>query len=207
MSVPDPAVAITPASRDGLTPLCHNILSAAGGRAYGRLVVPSLATPREAEQLLSGVRPSDLLTGAIVRPDDAEAALAGLWLWHDALDRSHTISQGLHSATGSFWHAIMHRREGDFSNAKYWYARCRNHPALARVPALAEAKIEHKGDLLAMDRVVRGGSWDGSAFVDLVEDVYQDEADPRHTAVVRLQRLEWHALFDHCARAAVGLAG
>jgi hypothetical protein len=40
--------------------------------------------------------------------------------------------QQLRDATDSlsFWHAIMHRREGDFWNSKYWYARCRNHPAL-----------------------------------------------------------------------------
>src|SRR5687767_6987294 len=38
----------------------------------------------------------------------AEAALAGLWLWHDWLDLSHAIAQKLPDATGSFWHAVMH---------------------------------------------------------------------------------------------------
>ena len=68
----------------------------------------------------------------------------------------------------------------------------------------AEAEVEHKPDLLAFDRVVRGGSWDGSAFVDLVEDVYRDEGDPRRSAVVWLQRIEWRVLFESCARGAVG---
>jgi hypothetical protein len=31
--------------------------------------------------------------------------LSGLWLWHDFLDRSHEISQAVHTASGSFWHA------------------------------------------------------------------------------------------------------
>jgi hypothetical protein len=189
---------------DGLSPLCHTILSAQAGHAYGRLVVPALAAPPEAERLLARVKPEQLLTEPVESPEDAEAMLAGLWLWHDALDRSHTISQALKGETGSFWHAIMHRREGDFDNARYWYARCRHHPALARIPAEAAAEVEHKPELLAFDRVVRGGSWDGSAFVDRVEDVYQDESDPRFSAVVRLQRIEWRVLFEHCALAATG---
>jgi hypothetical protein len=47
--------------------------------------------------------------------------MSGLWLLAGDLDRSHTISQGIGSAEGSFWHGIMHRREGDFSNSKYWF--------------------------------------------------------------------------------------
>ena len=46
---------------------------------------------------------------------------AGIWLYVDDLERSHGISQNLHTAEGSYWHGIMHRREGDFSNAKYWF--------------------------------------------------------------------------------------
>jgi hypothetical protein len=204
MSMPDEASPETIA-RDGLSPLCQSILSARSGHAYSRLVIPAMAaaTP-DAERLLGKVRPEQLLDSPVVRPSEAEALLAGLWLWHDALDRSHTISQSIETETGSFWHAILHRREGDFFNAKYWYARCRNHPALARIPKRAEAEVEHKPDLLAFDRVLRGGSWDGSAFVDLVEDVHRDENDPRRSAVVRLQRIEWQVLFESCARAAAG---
>src|SRR5262249_17485377 len=46
----------------------------------------------------------------------AMACLAGLWLYHDFLDESHAISQDLSSAEGSYWHAIMHRREPDYWN-------------------------------------------------------------------------------------------
>ena len=60
-----------------------------------------------------------------------DALQAGLWLYVDELDRSHEISQGMHNATGSYWHAIMHRREGDFSNSKYWYRNAGSHPAMA----------------------------------------------------------------------------
>lgn len=55
---------------------------------------------------------------------------SGLWLLAGDLDRSHSISQDDSSAEGSFWHGIMHRREGDFGNAKYWFRRVGNHPVL-----------------------------------------------------------------------------
>src|SRR6185295_8112209 len=61
--------------------------------------------------------------------DMAACSIAGVWLLHDCLDESHAISQGIDTTSSSFWHAIMHRREGDFSNAKYWFRHAGQHPA------------------------------------------------------------------------------
>ena len=47
-------------------------------------------------------------------------------LWHDAKgdwDKAHDICQSIHTARGSWVHAYLHRKEGDLSNAAYWYAR------------------------------------------------------------------------------------
>lgn len=54
--------------------------------------------------------------------------LAGLWLLAGELDKSHSISQQYESADGAVWHGIMHRREGDFWNAKYWFRKAAGHP-------------------------------------------------------------------------------
>src|SRR4029079_6033740 len=59
--------------------------------------------------------------------DMPRACLAGLWLVYDFLDESHRISQDIDTSTGSFWHGVMHRREGDFSNGKYWFRRVGSH--------------------------------------------------------------------------------
>lgn len=66
-------------------------------------------------------------------PDLSDGVRAGLLLWNDDLDASHSISQGINTPTGSFWHAIMHRREGDYSNAEYWCRRIGMHPAFEAI--------------------------------------------------------------------------
>lgn len=47
-------------------------------------------------------------------------------LWHDAhgdWDRAHRIAQEIDATDGSWVHAYLHRKEGDLSNASYWYRR------------------------------------------------------------------------------------
>ena len=44
------------------------------------------------------------------------------------------MSQGIDTPAGSFWHAIMHRREGAFGNSKCWWRRPGPHPALIGDP-------------------------------------------------------------------------
>src|SRR5688572_4692961 len=62
------------------------------------------------------------------------ACAAGLWLRFDFLDESHSISQEDEGHPDrDFWHAIMHRREPDPGNSKYWWRRVGAHPVLARL--------------------------------------------------------------------------
>ena len=49
-----------------------------------------------------------------------------LALWHDAKgdwDRAHQIAQDVPDPAGAWIHAYLHRKEGDLSNATYWYRR------------------------------------------------------------------------------------
>ena len=187
---------------DDLSPLARQILSLDIENSYRRLVVRGDGNT-EAKKLLSSTTPKQLLSGLLRSEDDANAMLAGLWLWHDWLDESHHISQSLESPTGSFWHAIMHRREGDFSNSKYWYARCQNHPILQQMANNATQILHSLPADKAYLRLMSGG-WNPNAFVDLVDSVEEDEKNPKHATAISLQQLEWRLLFDHCTRSAAG---
>lgn len=171
--------------------------------AYAELVPTAGGGNPIAQDLLESARPADLISGPIKSTDDADAMLAGLWLYFDWLDPSHRISQRLENPTGSFWHAIMHRREGDFSNSKYWYARCASHPTMQTLAANAPRLINEMPADKSLLRLIATG-WNPNALVDLVEQVHDKHADPRHRAAVALQRLEWQLLFDHCTRQAAG---
>jgi hypothetical protein len=131
--------------------------------------------------------------------DMARSCQAGLWLAHNFLDESHAISQEIHSAEGSYWHAIMHRREPDFSNSKYWFRRVGDHPIFddlaesARELASLEALDSHASFLAKQER------WDPYRFVDLCEAALGGK-----TKNVELSRSiaaqEWRLLFDYCYR-------
>lgn len=68
--------------------------------------------------------------------------LAGILLFFGELEQSHEISQGLSDGDGAYWHGLMHRREGDFANAGYWFRRVGKHPVHS-----------------SLGRIVNGGNW------------------------------------------------
>jgi len=177
------------------------ILREGGEGAYGRLVVGSGGNGPLAK-LVGKLSAERMFARPVKHQDDAAAALAGLWLWVDALDECHKIAQDLVSPTGSFWHAIMHRREGDFPNSKYWYRRCPNHHVMKMLGAISSSLVEgFESDRLAM-RVISGG-WNPDALVDLVEEMNGKPADPRFELAVKLQKAEWTGLFEYCVHQAV----
>jgi hypothetical protein len=191
-----------PEPTDVLSDPARRILDLNAEAACTRLVVRGDGTA-EARSLLEKLQPPDLLTVPVKDTEHAQALLAGLWLWHDWLDESHQISQQIHSSTGSFWHAIMHRREGDFSNSKYWYARCKGHSILPVIGSQAGPVINRMAADKSLLRLVADG-WDPGALVDLVEQVHERPDDPLHKVAVSLQQLEWRMLFDHGVRQAAG---
>jgi hypothetical protein len=198
------------------SPLAVKIIEA-DPRAYEVLVVEG-GTPDLAHELLENVQPDQLLAAAAALPVAPYAMLAGLWLWHDGLDECHQIVQKspgeLYNAapkgddqqlrdmtsTLAFWHAIMHRREGDFSNSKYWYARAASHPVLEALGNQAGAIVNSFPADNSVFRIIANG-WKPAALVDLAEAVHESPNDHRHAVAVRLQQLEWRLLFDFCARA------
>ena len=65
-------------------------------------------------------------------PPNTGHALAGLW-WDAKGDwtRAHESAQQDEGPGGAWVHAYLHRKEGDASNAEYWYGRAGKTPSRA----------------------------------------------------------------------------
>lgn len=141
-------------------------------------------------QRLKTLTPEAALKGHTIRDMDmARAALAGVWLYHDFLDESHTTSQSIDTPTGSYWHGIMHRREPDYANAKYWFRRVGDHPVFASFQREAA-------------EIGAGAKWDPFRFIDVCEKAAN--GGPMEDACREIQMTEWWELFDHCYCGAIG---
>jgi hypothetical protein len=105
-------------------------------------------------------------------PGKTKHLLALALLWHDHLDASHKISQDLKDADGSYVHALMHRREGDYENTKYWIARVGKHAVYDQL----------------------GKSWDPNAMVDRCQKAAS--AAGSHADLIDLQRREYLLLAE-----------
>jgi hypothetical protein len=139
----------------------------------------------------------------IVDADMARACLAGIWLYHDFLEESHQISQSIATTTGSYWHGIMHRREPDFSNSKYWFHRVGEHPI---VPSLQQAALELVAANTAHESTAflrQQKKWDPFAFIDLCEACVEHRS-LEEMLCRQIQLGEWKLLFDYCYHQAVG---
>jgi len=65
-------------------------------------------------------------------PAPLDLALGGLW-WDAKGDwtKAHESAQQDEGQAGSWVHAYLHRKEGDASNATYWYSRAGRRPSTA----------------------------------------------------------------------------
>lgn len=133
------------------------------------------------------------LSGSGLTGETAELVRSMALLWHDHLDESHTVSQGVKSADGSFVHGIMHRREPDYSNASYWFNRVDTHPSF---PDIAKrAAVVLKGS--SLERLSYNG-WDSLAMIDAVAATREGPAE--YELLQQVQRVEVEVLLERfCA--------
>jgi len=137
-------------------------------------------------QLLGGKPPKPAANAGLVR--------GGLYYAVDALSEAHVLFQDVHDDLGAYWRGMMHRREADFDNARYWHRRAGTLPVFA---AMHRAAAEHSSDM------ARQPSWDPYLFTGQCEQA-RHGAPELVDELVRLQRIEFDLLFEYTWRQCVG---
>lgn len=125
------------------------------------------------------------------------ALAAGLLQVFDFWEESHIAAQEADDlgerGSSAYWHAIIHRREPDHSNAEYWLRRMGKHPILPLVADQAGALIQESG-LSWASRLVSEGRWEPVAFLHACRAAAP--GSPDETLARRLQRIEMLVLLE-----------
>lgn len=183
-------------------------------KLQNRKSLPSLAPDRPwhpgLDEEIAGLAETELAGPHADGLASARAWKAALHLWNDSLERAHELVQELDTPTGSALHGIMHRREGDFSNAKYWFRRAGDHPAChglqARVTEWLSGlsgqsgsggiPLGQAGD--AIRTIARQGIWNPYLFTDAVEIATSRIGEEEAVAILEgIQHLELAAFLRY----------
>jgi hypothetical protein len=146
---------------------------------------------------LEALTPEGLFSPEAVRdPDMATACLCALWLCHDFVDEAHRLCQDLETREGSYWHALVHRREPDFANSKYWFRRVGRHSLFLALNLVAAELARASPSDPAAAFLTTQTEWDPFAFVDLCQAASRDRS--LEPLCRQIQQGEWLLLFDYC---------
>jgi hypothetical protein len=143
-----------------------------------------------------------LFGGTIESSDMAQVARAGLILAAGGWDEAHRIVQELDTPEAQYWHGIVHRREPDSSNAKYWFRQVGHHPVMDQ---LVRILSEPEGpDKTLVQRFIKSGKWDPFKYVDACRAYHEGGGNELLPLLLDIQRKEFTSLLDFCIQHALG---
>jgi hypothetical protein len=101
---------------------------------------------------------------------ERELARAAVLLWHDHFDAAHTIVQDIENADASLLHGILHRREPDYMNARYWFRRVGPHRSFECVVGKIKVALLTTNVEVVAKQIAPNDKWHPLSFVDFLED-------------------------------------
>ena len=127
----------------------------------------------------------------------------GILLHYNQIDAAHDIVAQRTDPSACLWHAIIHRREGDYPNARYWVQRAGNHPVYGYIAQGAGAILAQMEDLNESQLARQISNWDATMFVKLCERGLTEQGALEQFCL-QVQDLEWQVLFHFCYQHATG---
>jgi hypothetical protein len=137
-----------------------------------------------------------LLTKSNLPPQNQQLITSLVLLWHDHAEPAHVIAQEIENADGSFVHGIVHRREPDYWNSKYWFRKVGRHPAYGPLAQRASSLLESNKPLREV--LVHEGEWDAMGFIDACEHAAKKgKPGPEHLLLRQIQKIETESLLEY----------
>ncbi len=153
----------------------------------------------------AGVQPESALNAKLapllarrkISEDKQELIRALVLLWHDHLEPAHILAQNVENPDGSLVHAIMHRREPDYGNAKYWFRRVGDHQAFPQIAERVGALVDSRSEKQLRRQLIQNGRWSTFDFVDVCEEANRKSAPEAKKNLLReIQAIETQVLLE-----------
>jgi hypothetical protein len=147
--------------------------------------------PRGPEEIRQVIQETDWRE-RLKMADDSLVKTGALWLY-GFIEEAHALAQQNPSSEGSYWHALVHRSEGDFENSLYWYKRVGKHSIFSRLYSEVESIRGEAGDTGTIQELLAEPVWNPRRMVDLCRKA--SAGGPAQTPVLkRVAAIEFNLL-------------
>ena len=139
----------------------------------------------------------DEIAGSRFAADSMVAAM--LWLRVGIIEPAHVIVQNGTTPLASYLHGVVHRLEGDYWNAKYWFRQVNDKQMLQSLSNCVFAWVEEVAllDIATGLKIIKGKVFSPAEFVSAHEHL-STKPNPsiQHTeAMERIAWIEWDSLW------------